>query len=189
MALKTVVKVGNISNLSDARYCSGMGVDMLGFSVTAGSPNMISPKLYQEIRGWISGPKVVAEIYESNPDTDLKKIIEDYAPDYFELSWKDFQLLEKDISLPCIVSVNPSEVTTVKPHKQIAYFTLGLEQLSSAQSLNTPLLIPVNSKQELERVLSTHPSAGVALSGTSELRPGFKDYEALADILEALEEI
>ena len=25
MALKTFVKVGNISNLSDARYCAGMG--------------------------------------------------------------------------------------------------------------------------------------------------------------------
>ncbi len=31
MALKTIVKVGNITNLSDARYCAVMGVDMLGF--------------------------------------------------------------------------------------------------------------------------------------------------------------
>jgi phosphoribosylanthranilate isomerase len=31
MPLKTFVKVGCITNLSDARYCAGMGVDMLGF--------------------------------------------------------------------------------------------------------------------------------------------------------------
>ena len=32
MPLKTFVKVGNITNLSDARYCAGMGVDMLRIS-------------------------------------------------------------------------------------------------------------------------------------------------------------
>ena len=31
--LKTLIKVSNINNLSDARYCAGMGVEMLGFSM------------------------------------------------------------------------------------------------------------------------------------------------------------
>ena len=31
--LKTQVKVSSITNLSDARYCAGMGVDLLGFPI------------------------------------------------------------------------------------------------------------------------------------------------------------
>jgi phosphoribosylanthranilate isomerase len=81
MPLKTIVKVGNISNLSDARYCAGMGVDMLGFRVIDGLPGYIAPQAFQEIRGWISGPKVVAEIYGIDRSDKIPHIVENYAPD------------------------------------------------------------------------------------------------------------
>ena len=48
MPLKTIVKVGSITNLSDARYCAGMGVEMLGFNVVAGHESFIDAKKYQE---------------------------------------------------------------------------------------------------------------------------------------------
>ena len=63
MPLKTFVKVGCITNLSDARYCAGMGVDMLGFRAVESQENYIKPSQFQEIRGWIAGPLVVAEVY------------------------------------------------------------------------------------------------------------------------------
>src|ERR1044071_5737472 len=103
MPLKTVVKVGNITNLSDARYCSGMGVDMLGFRVLEGQPNYLSPKLFQEIRGWVTGPKIVAEIYGLTSPDQLQSIIENYAPDYFELNASEFEAFQGDLTLPCIV--------------------------------------------------------------------------------------
>ena len=56
MALKTLVKVGKISNLSDAWYCAGMSVDMLGFTVIASQENYVSPELFREMRGWFYGP-------------------------------------------------------------------------------------------------------------------------------------
>lgn len=33
MALKTFVKISGVNNLSDARYCAGMGVNQLGFNI------------------------------------------------------------------------------------------------------------------------------------------------------------
>src|SRR5688500_13658444 len=113
MPLKTLVKVGNISNLSDARYCAGMGVDLLGFNVIEGQPNHLSARLYQEIRGWISGPKVVAEIYGIDKDEMLSDIITNYVPEYFELSYNDYKRLEKKLTLPSIVHLTKNEIVSV----------------------------------------------------------------------------
>src|SRR5882672_2338725 len=55
--LITKVKVSNVTNLSEARYCAGMGVDFLSFPISS-----IDPKTYQEITGWVAGPKFGIEV-------------------------------------------------------------------------------------------------------------------------------
>jgi phosphoribosylanthranilate isomerase len=181
MPLKTVVKVGNISNLSDARYCSGMGVDMLGFRVVEGQPNYTSPKLFQEIRGWVSGPKIVAEIYGLTSANQLPQIIENYAPDYFELTAQEFETFHSHLGLPCIVS-GPA-----KADSKIEYALLEESALTSYRGTAKLLVRPTSSDTVLDLIKSSHV-AGVALDGTPEVRPGFKDYADLADILEKLDE-
>src|SRR4051812_19134719 len=109
MPLKTVVKVGNISNLSDARYCAGMGVDMLGFRVLEKQENFISPRLFQEIRGWVSGPKVVAEVYGLESPEQLLAIVSNYAPDYFELSLSAYRTFNDHLTLPSLVFITLEE--------------------------------------------------------------------------------
>jgi len=189
MPLKTVVKVGNISNLSDARYCSGMGVDMLGFCAIEGQPSYISPKLFQEIRGWIPGPKVVAEIYGIPSVEALAALMKDYAPDYFELSQKEFTTYSPYISIPCIVSITSTDVTSLKKEEQsIAYLLLEEASLSATTGIDRPSLLKINSHHNLLEKLQQHAVAGVALSGSHEIRPGFKEYNELADILELLDE-
>jgi phosphoribosylanthranilate isomerase len=192
MPLKTVVKVGNISNLSDARYCSGMGVDMLGFSVIEGQAHYLSPKLFQEIRGWISGPKVVAEVYGVHSHEQLTSVLADYAPDLFELSLHEYRSFYHQLSLPCIVSVNKQEVIEILPdYDHVPYLLLDENALSaelSQKSLHYPILLKVTSGESLPEKLKRYPISGVALNGSPELRPGFKDYSELADILELLEE-
>ena len=42
MSLKYFVHVSSISNLSDARYCSGMMVDSLGYNLDENSNNILS---------------------------------------------------------------------------------------------------------------------------------------------------
>ena len=73
MALTTIVKVGNITNLSDARYCAGMGVDMLGFCFEKKSEQYIDPESYKEIIGWISGPQLVGE-FDTNDETKILEL-------------------------------------------------------------------------------------------------------------------
>jgi phosphoribosylanthranilate isomerase len=187
MPLKTLVKVGGITNLSDARYCAGMGVDMLGFSVIEGNDTYISPKLYQEIRGWVSGPKVVAELYGFSGG-NLEKIIEQYAPDFIELSWNEYQRLKDITTLRAIVYLNRDELNHLVDHdKNIAYWIVDDIPHDAVQAY-TPVLLKTTSKESLNENLSRPIITGLALTGSPELRPGFKNYDELADVLEALDE-
>lgn len=187
MPLKTVVKVGNISNLSDARYCAGMGVDMLGFSVVAGNPDFVLPKLFQEIRGWVSGPRFVAQIYGLPSHETLPEIIQNYAPDYFELDAQAFRRYATHLSLPCIVAVTREELAGLRNNDNIAYFLVD-ETALSPDDHGSALLLKVDSAAGLPEKLTQHKITGVALNGSPEIRPGFKDYSELSEILELLDE-
>ena len=85
MLQKPLIYVSRITNLSDARYCAGMGVDMIGFVIDPIDADYVSPSLYQEIIGWISGPKKVIQIPEVG-HVDFEKIINDYKPDILGVS-------------------------------------------------------------------------------------------------------
>jgi phosphoribosylanthranilate isomerase len=192
MPLKTLVKVGNISNLSDARYCSGMGVDMLGFRVIASQANNIPHKVFQEIRGWISGPKIVAELYGIQGQ-DLTAIISNYVPDYFEMSYAEFKENSKLLTLPSIIYLTREELTKAdldSESENIAYLVVDEDDIGllAEYTLPYPVLVRISTHKALEEKLETNAVSGIALNGSPELRPGFKDYNELADILEALEE-
>jgi phosphoribosylanthranilate isomerase len=181
MALKRIVKVGNITNLSDARYCSGLGVDMLGFQVIEGQENFLPAATFQEIKGWIAGPRVVAELYGIQDATELGKIIEDYQPDLLELGPAELTCLPTDLTLPVIYAGEPNEATR---HLKIE-FTIPDNGIAQT---NIPILTHCDNETQLAGILSNPSINGVVLKGSPEERPGQQDYDHLADILEALEE-
>jgi phosphoribosylanthranilate isomerase len=195
MPLKTLVKVGNISNLSDARYCAGMGAEMLGFAVIEGQNNFIQSKSYQEIRGWISGPSVVAEMYGITPATNVDSIMADYAPDFLEVNLEDIGLLP-DGKLPLIVSVDettPAEdlIKLAFLKERIAFIQVNgsAKSFEFIKKLSTqfPVLATVKSVDELNALLNTQAVSGISLNGSQEIKPGLKDYSHLANVLEILD--
>src|SRR6185369_1389083 len=100
--LITKVKVGQVTNLSEARYCAGMGVDFLSFPISS-----IDPKTYLEITGWVAGPKFGVEV-------DAKNIsnVREYKTDFIEIN---IGQLDENMALEnLIVSLETSEWTTRK---------------------------------------------------------------------------
>lgn len=194
MALRTLVKVGQISNLSDARYCSGMNVDMLGFRVTAGQEHYVSPELFKEIRGWFSGPSIVAEAYGIKRAEDFPAIIQNYLPDFIELSLADLLKIHSPSST-FILATTHEELSTredaLAPYwNQLAYIILpastpqdSLNELSKSFRI----LIQADQTSTVESLLSNEHTKGIALLGSREEKPGLKSYDQLADILEKLE--
>ena len=131
MALKTKVKVGNITNLSDARYCAGMGVDMLGFPVSG--TNGLSLEKFKEINGWVTGPELVLEI--DSPE-NAAELAQQFYGNHIEIeaallpSLKDI----KDISLLVRVDLSEWKKTSslLHPFKQYIRFLVVKDYLDAS---------------------------------------------------------
>src|SRR5258708_3649368 len=91
--LITKVKVGKVTNLSEARYCAGMGVDFLSFPASS-----VDPKTFQEITGWVAGPKFGVEIDSST--------VEEYKADFVEVPFDSIDKIPKDKKAFVHLSVN-----------------------------------------------------------------------------------
>ena len=190
MPLKSFVKVSHLSNLSDARYCSGMGVEMLGFSTVAGAPHYLTPQVYQDIRGWVAGPYITAEIYGVDSIATIESVVRDYAPDYIEVNYDEYERFADALTLPCIVSV--VDITRIKsqPKKPgIAYVIVNDgTTCDDIASIPYPVLARVSSVERLQELLNEGCVKGFVLEGPEDTRPGYTNYDVLGEILEALEE-
>ena len=202
MALKTKVKVNRITNLTDARYCSGMYVDVLGFSLEEGTPHYISPSQFQEITGWISGADYAAEFTDSDA-----YIIERRLADYPGINWIESSDLDtlvqlKDLGKELIYRVTMEEVESILPKIDVLnkqHITLHLTSTENKLSIDNEIIIKeLASKVKLFLGFGINPEnasllaeipglAGLAMDGGDEIKPGLRDFDQLASILENLE--
>ncbi len=184
MALRTLVKVGEITNLSDARYCAGMGVDMLGFNLNPGSETYVSPEQFKEMTNWVSGVRLVGEFGDATPEF-IEKALEQYELDMIQVQTSNYST---NTGLPLILEINDlQEVENISNPGEIEYFLLE-HSAQFIDNLGYPVLL--GNDLEVDEVLTIIESTsirGIALKGSFEEKPGFKDYDQLADILEALE--
>ncbi len=194
MLLKVKVNVGNITNLSDARYCAGMGVDMLGFPIGNG-PGKIGFESFLEISEWVSGPSFVLE-YSDAMDDDLFEKVTQSGIQYIRLNERQLnQLLSKLSPKSIILDTNLSEwetlTTEFKPYLAalVLHDVLSKEIIQQMGKVNkeVQVLLPFeNIKMDADQIPDL-PIAGIVLSGSEEDKPGQKDYDALASVLEVLE--
>lgn len=190
MALRTKVKVGNITNLSDARYCAGMGVDWLGFDSGA-----VDPKTFQEITGWVSGPEFVVELSPNGTASDFLA----YQAGSIELNLNQLSLLNQlsEVSVFVCLSIaewvhHVEELIAQKNKIKHIIFNNGTgnhlqdQKIITAASHHFGVIIGYNITAE--NISNTWLDiTGFNLKGSEELKPGLKDYQSLADILESLE--
>ena len=188
MSLKTIVKVSHLSNLSDARYCAGMGVDLLGIGVVPSTANHMAPELFQEIRGWLAGPRIVAELYGfSNREEVLA--VDAYAPDLVELTLGEYQKFGALLKLPCIIRLDGAAPADELRHStSISYFIADESASCDDVPGPVPILVQVTSLKSVHEKLAQKCFSGVVLEGPAKTHPGITNYDQLGDLLEALEE-
>ena len=202
MALKTKVKINRITNLTDARYCSGMYVDILGFSLEEGAPNYISPIQFQEITGWIAGIDFAAEFTDSDTYT-----IERRLADYPSISWiesidLDTLIQLKSLGKGLIYRLDYQAIDSFLPRLSLLndhQITLHLTSINKLLSIDNKdfienlaskvnLLLGYGITSENASSLATIPGlVGFALDGGDEIKPGLRDFDQLGSILENLE--
>ena len=199
MALSTKVKINRIDNLSDARYTAGMGVEWAGFCLDPNDPECLDKETYMVMTGWISGVKLVGEFGHSNSET-VVKLLADCPVDFVQTSTKDEVKNLTALGLQVILEVEVADdlETTLKEVKEnVAYFLISKssselsdDRLNDILKLGNQYPIILSFGFDAANVNSfTHsnPLEGIALDGGKEIKPGIKDFDHLADILDALE--
>ena len=200
MSLRYFVHVSSVSNLSDARYCSGMMVDSLGYNLDENSESRISYKTANEISKWVNGVKFVAEFNNSSNEY-INYILNNSFFDAIEI---DFKKSISDLKFdPQNIIIKISDPNSID-HKINNYIksnfpltqTIIVDNISSSninklEALDNRFMIIVNPFDKLENVLKIldKNKYGILLKGSSEIRPGFKDYDTISDILESIEDL
>lgn len=157
-----------------------MGVDLLGFCTIEGEKDYIKPTHFQEIRGWVTGPKIVAEVYGLKEAAQIDRILESYKPDYLEMGLKELSLITT-ARVPIIFSVDNAE--------ELGSLSFDPAYLIGENPINIkiPFLIKIDSAAVVESILMDPNINGIVLRGGTELKPGLKDTELINEVLELLE--
>lgn len=189
MALKTFVKINSVNNLSDARYCAGMHVDVIGFNINTGDDNAVNEQQFSEITSWVSGVEYAAEV------TDASLInLEKFNVTYLESDNLN-NLLNRGDKVKTILRTTLKDLNREMPAEiDIILLTgegkLSEEDLSLLKSKSSTMNIILGyglDATNIDEILEKTCVYGIALTAGNEIRPGYKDYDELAEILEVLE--
>lgn len=196
------LKLSPITNLADARFAAAAGFQYMGFCFDPNSPDFLLPIKAREILEWTSGSHAVGEF----GDQDLQEII-----DLSDLLNLDVVLLNNrilpdelpQIGKPIIKAIDLNTMGAVELANELCAYAPYADafQLNGTGNIdaradelieaclqykiiwNLPYT-PENVKQILEKF---KPYALNILAGTEE-KTGMKEYDALNDLLEILEQ-
>lgn len=203
MALSTFVKINEITNLSDARYCSGMYVDLLGFNLSKENPRFIKPQQFSEITGWLSGIEFAAE-FNNEPIELVEKLLSDYEG----IQWVEHTNISvldhlQTNGFKAILKLDITGIKSLKQEwldsfsaKQILIHAVSKSEFLSPQERELIKILSQDNKlilgsginpYNVDELIKELALEGIALNGGEEIKPGLKDFDELADILEKLE--
>lgn len=193
MALKLSVKIGDVTNLSDARYAAGMGVDYIGFNINPDSEHFVTSDKVTEIINWVSGVGIIGEIGEKLP-------IEDNGYGSMLIETSNIELESKLDEYVFRIDANaatPNRIEDLICRASKARFYVlclspdkieGNEAILKDLCQSYPIYLSTNfDKALLEKIVTLIKPNGIEIKGSTEDQPGFKDYDGIADVLEWLE--
>jgi len=99
--MRPKLKVNEIKDLHDARYCSAVGIYLLGFNLQNGNDDKVTAKMVKEVMGWLSGPESIGEFaYETQDEINATQ--EEYELNYVGIPMDYHPDLAGEIKAPLI---------------------------------------------------------------------------------------
>lgn len=193
---KIKIKISKVSNLTDARYFTAMGVDYLGFCCNVGAELYCAPSKIKEITDWVTGPDFVMEIDGWQTEDEVIDISNTGLGQALHLGafssyQQSFPLpIFKDFILENLEDARMDDVDfpVIRSDKQFSELTAS--QISLIQALiekrKVFLDIPFDHNM-VTSLLDTLPVYGLILRGGEEEKTGLKSFEQLDYIFETLE--
>lgn len=199
MSLKYFVHVSSINNLSDARYCSGMMVNSLGFDLDENSNNKLSIENINDICGWVNGVDFVGE-FNNSSSTYINSIIDKIDFEYISINInKSIKNVDFDNKKILVLIPDPKLITQkINDHlmnffpdsRTIIIDNMSKNSISKLEILDNNFEIIINPIENINTTKSFLDkfNLGLLLKGSHEIRPGYKDYDLISDYLEAIDE-
>jgi phosphoribosylanthranilate isomerase len=205
------IKFGEVNNLSDARYAAALGATFLGFNLSPNHPQYITPELLKEISGWAAGPSLVSEweneVAEVISDTCKRLTIEyvqlnRFDPKVTEALKQDFSVIQNiEITAADVVSDIITRINQV--NGLVMYYMLSFPTMHDQEVFlsnpshkllltdccrDYPVLLNFHfTPQNLVPIIEEFKPFGINLRGSSEIKPGYKDFEELNELITLLE--
>jgi phosphoribosylanthranilate isomerase len=183
-----------------------MGVQLIGFCLEPGHSKSISADKFREMTSWISGVELAGEFENSHPEQILETIQDCPGLRFIEVKEEAFLpvLMHADLQLIWKVKVeHPEHLDALMPktgylnshsimlHLVSEHLLLDEKVLEKISLLcrNCEVLVgfDIHAENVLD-LLDTAQPKGISLEGGEEIKPGFKDFDELSEILEILEE-
>ena len=188
--------IRGINNLSDARYCAGMGADKLTFILDPALPGHLDTKAVKELAGWIAGVELIGEFDQLSP-VEINAIAAECALDAILLRHPRSTEELAEIAPPVYIELSPESAAgaqnqptsvvgiIVELPEEISAETLtALRSLSQRQPLWLgPGLDPARARHLIQQL----ELAGLVFPSGDEVKPGLRDFDQLEAVFEALE--
>jgi phosphoribosylanthranilate isomerase len=212
--LKTLVKANSITNLTDARYFAAWEVNWLGFCLDPDSPDFINHAQALAIREWVDSVEMVGE-FGAQEASFIAQTAEKLQLDAIQLSRTIPQEWLSELpKIPIIQELTPyhdissgelqAQLMAYGPH--VSYFLLDFtrSRLSWEEIQEDGAPLPVGllrsfcseypillsfdwTPANLEEILFHLAPSGICIKGGAEEKTGFKSFEEMDALFEALQ--
>lgn len=212
--LKTKVKAGSITNLTDARYFAAWEAEWLGFNFDQGAEDYISVQNAIAIKEWVDGVKIVGEFSNIHTAEDINQAIKLVDLDAVQLGMlSDTQLALNVDNVPIIKQFIVQDSTTAQDIEEhfsefascAAMFLLDFTKsdiswadINQNKGISKDFL--KNLCQEFKIIIAIdfsgdmidefleeiHPH-GISVKGGAEEKIGFKSFDELDEVFETIE--
>jgi phosphoribosylanthranilate isomerase len=207
------IKASAITNLSDARYFAAQySVEFMGFCLEEGNEAYLAPYLIKAMKEWIEGPKIVGE-FGVQTEEEILTQVKDIGLDAVQLSMFATASAEKiRLQVPVIQEiVVEKEHTAAQLLSLVDGFSAKADillldfeknawtfvELVKHQEISLDLLQRICQKyqviiaisadaKKLKSLSQSIEPQGISLKGGEEERVGYKSFDELNDIFDAL---
>ncbi|PDH49834.1 MAG: hypothetical protein CND58_02945 [Rhodothermaeota bacterium MED-G16] len=199
MSLKYFVHVSSINNLSDARYCSGMMVNSLGFDLDKESKTKLPLENINEICKWVNGVDFVGE-FNNSQSNYINEVINELDFNYISVNICntiksiDFDHQKIIVVLPEPNLISPKTNNYLRDNfpesRTLIIDNLTKDSISKLELLTDNYEIIINPLETInitKSILNKY-DLGLLLKGSQEIKPGYKDYDSISDYLDAIDE-
>ncbi|NBC86150.1 MAG: phosphoribosylanthranilate isomerase [Bacteroidetes bacterium] len=205
--MRTKLKICGITDLADARYLAGEGVDYLGFVQHEDSPRYVVPSLVSDMLEWLYGPESVG-VFVNKSAEEVNQIAATAGFDYVQLHGEESPETCRVIERPIIKAIRVRHDASSDQLRAIMerydglveHFLLDTHNSSvwggTGESFNWRLARELSTDYSIflaggidagniERAVKTMRPFAIDLSSGVESAPGVKSFEKVDAFLDA----